>query len=271
MTATSAGVLYNSSANTDTNGTTTLTCMRTSAEANSLTYRLKADTSSNYNGNRRVSLSSTSNYLTYYMRRGTSGGGSATCSNSSNWFAPTTGTSNVITGTLSFGASLIASAVWGYCLRVRGTAGGNPSAPTAGIYTDLIDVFAQYPGSDSGTLTAMAQVTYAVGVTNQCVFNTFPGSISFNYTAFSTTIQTASTSFALRCSNGLPWSISISPGTTTLLGLNYSITASPAAGVGNGNTGQTVSLTGNMPANQAGTCSTGTCTASQVHTVTITY
>ncbi len=110
-----------------------------------------------------------------------------------------------------------------------------------------------------------------VGVNNQCVFNTYPGNLVFSYTAFSALPQTPSTSFMLRRSSGLSWSASVSPSPAVLQGLQYTITPSPASGSGNGNTGQSVTLTGNMPAGQAGSCTGSTCSASQAHTVFITY
>lgn len=116
-----------------------------------------------------------------------------------------------------------------------------------------------------------APVVMTVGVNNQCVFNTYPGNLVFNYTAFSATAQTSTTSFMLRCSSGLPWTISVVPSPAVLQGLRYTITPSPASGSGNGNSGQAVTLTGSMQAGQAGTCTGPTCSGSQAHTVFITY
>lgn len=99
----------------------------------------------------------------------------------------------------------------------------------------------------------------------------YPGDLAFNYTAFSATAQTSTTSFMLRCSSGLPWTVSVSPNPAVLQGLRYTITPSPASGSGNGNTGQAVTLTGSMQAGQAGTCTGPTCSAAQAHTVFITY
>lgn len=210
-------------------------------------------------------MNSTSNYLAYSLRR------SASCSNNTNWRAPATGASNVATGTLNFGSALTISTTLTYCIRVLGVAGGNPASPTAGVYSDTFNIFAQYPNSNAGALSPSAAVAMTVGVSNQCVFNTYPGNLVFSYTAFSASPQTASTSFMLRCSSGLPWSVSVIPNPAVLQGLKYTITPSPASGTGTGNTGQAVTLNGNMPAGQAGTCSGSTCAATQPHTVFITY
>lgn len=268
VSASSVGLLYATPNPADVTGTATLTCTRAAGDANSLTYRLKADDGLNATGTapyRRVRLGSTGNRLYYSLRR------SSGCNNNTNWRAPATGTSDVQTGTLNFGAALVASTSLSYCIRVRVNAGGNPAAPAAGVYTDSFNIFAQYPNSDFGALSPDAPVSMTVGVSNQCVFNTYPGNLNFNYTAFSTTAQTASTSFLLRCSTSLPWSITVSPATSTLLGLRYQIAPSPASGSGNGNTGQAVTLTGTMQAGQAGTCAAASCTGSQSHTVFINY
>lgn len=272
VSTTSVGVIY-TAANVDTNGTVSLTCTRGSGDANSLTYRIKADDGLNANTTapfRRARRGASANYLYYILRRGTAAGGAATCGNTTTWRAPATGTTNVITGTLSFGAALTATVTWGYCIRVRGTAGGNPAAPTAGVYTDSFNVFAQYPNNNAGALTSSVPASYTVGVNNQCVFNTFPTAMVFGYTSFSATAQTLNRTFELRCSNALPWSIAVSPASGTLLGLNYTLTRSPASGTGNG-ADQVVTLTGTLPAGQAGTCASATCSATQPHVVTITY
>lgn len=268
VTASSSGLVYETPSPRDVTGSATLTCTRSSGDANSLSYRLKANEGNNAQAGqpiRRVRLNSTSNYLEYALRRG------GTCNNNTDWRAPATGTSNVATGTLNFGSALTASTTLTYCIRVRVNAGGNPASPTAGVYSDTFNIFAQYPNSDAGAISPSDPVLMTVGVNNQCVFNTYPGDLVFNYAAFSASAQTASTSFMLRCSSGLPWSISVTPNPAVLQGLRYTITPSPASGAGNGNTGQAVTLNGSMPAGQAGTCNGPTCAATQPHTVLITY
>jgi len=266
VTATSTGVLYVTPASQDSQGVATLTCLRDSGDATTLTYRLKADGGLNVTGTqRRVRLDATTNYLRYSLTR------AAACGNASNWYAPATGTTNVVTGTLNFGAALSQSVNVSYCLRTRVGAAGNPAAPTAGVYTDIINITGQFPNNDAGAITPPASITYSVGVNNQCVLNSFPTQMVFNYTSFSPTPQVVAQSFNLRCSNTLPWTASVSPAAATVLGLNYTIAVSPAGTTSGTGVNQAVTLTGTMPAGQAGTCNTGTCTGTQAHTVTITY
>jgi hypothetical protein len=56
----------------------------------------------------------------------------------------------------------------------------------------------------------------------------------------------------------------------TILGVNYTLALSAASGTGTG-LAQAYSINGNVAAGQAGTCATGSCTASQARTLTITY
>ncbi len=266
VTASSTGVLYIAPTPQDSQGVATLTCTRASGDATTLTYRLKASNGLNVTGTqRRVRLGATTNYLNYSIRQ------LATCNNASNWYAPATGTTNVATGTLNFGAALSQSVNFSYCIRTRVGGGGNAAAPTAGVYTDTVNIFGQFPNSDAGALTAVAPITYNVGVTNQCVLNSFPTRMVFNYTSFSATPQVVAQSFNLRCSNTLPWTATVSPAAATVLGLNYTVAVSPAVTTNGTGANQPVTLTATMPANQSGTCNTGTCTGTQAHTVTITY
>lgn len=267
MTATSVGAFYNAGGNVDVTGSAVLTCTRLSTDATSITYRLKADNGVNATGTtRRVRhQNGSANYLSYILRRG------ATCGNATNWQAPATGTTNVQTGTLSFGAALTASFTQTYCIRLRGTAGGNPAAPPAGSYADVFNVFAQYPNNNAGALTPNAPANYSVGVNPGCAFMSLPATMAFAYTAFRATALSQSSNFNLRCNTGVTWSVAISPASAALVGLNYNMTIpSGASGTGNG-ANQVVTVQATFPANQAGTCSAATCSGTQAHTLTITY
>lgn len=263
VTATSLGVLYTSGANTDDTGTVTLNCTRLTSDANSLTYRLYIDNGANSTGSiatgqRRALRTTSANYLNYGIYRN--------AARSQHWRAPTTGTTNVVTGTLSFGTATNASVSATYYLRVPS---GQSSAP-AGHYLDTLQASGRYPNSDAGTLTNLAPISLTIGVGNQCVFRTQPAGITLNYTSFSATAQTATTSFAMRCTNTLPYTLAISPASNTLLGLNYTVALDVSSSTGTGSN-QTRTITATIPAGQSGTCATASCTASQVHTVTISY
>ena len=267
MTATSVGAFYNSGGNVDVTGSAVLTCTRLSTDATSITYRLKADLGANATGTtRRVRhQDGSANYLSYILRR------AATCGNNTNWQAPATGTTNVQTGTLSFGTALTASYTQPYCIRLRGTPGGNPAAPPAGSYADVFNVLAQYPNSDTGAITPGAPANYSVGVNPGCAFMSLPSTMAFAYTAFSASAVSQTRNFNLRCNTGVTWAVAISPASAALVGLNYNMTIpSGASGTGNG-ANQAVTVQATFPANQAGTCSAASCSGTQAHTLTITY
>lgn len=265
VNVTSAHVVYEG-ASVDSPGTVTLTCSRAGDETVPLDYSILAAYSPNaLNKQRRAQLVGNPDYLNYELKKGTEGGG-ASCATGTDWQDSAKGASGkVIEGRLNFvGGALTASTTWGYCIHLPAV----KTMPPAGVYTDTANVSAEFPGGS----TSEAVLNYTVWVGDRCVFGTYPGTMTFNYTSFSPSPVTATQAFVLRCSQGTPWTVSVSPPAVPRpLGLDYSIAASPASGTGLGSTGQTITLTGTMPAGQAGTCATGTCTATQTHTVTITY
>jgi spore coat protein U-like protein len=269
LSITDTGVIYaqGGGSRVDATGTLTLSCNRdVAADANSLTYRIGADNGANYsNPDRRARLGATANYLVYSLTRGAAVGGAAACSDAGNW-GQIVVSANVMSGTLSFGAAPTATATWGFCLRVR----GNQGNPSAGTYTDAVNVYAQYPSTLFGAVTPAAQLNYSIGARNVCVLNTFPTDMAFSYNSFQVGAQVLTQTVKVACSNALPWTVAITPTTGTLLGLNYTLTRAPVSGTGNGAT-QNIVITGTMPAGQQGVCATSTCSASQGHTVTISY
>lgn len=269
LSITDTGVIYAQGGGNriDATGTLTITCNRdVAADANTLSYRIGADNGANYsNPDRRVRLGATGNYLVYSLTRGAAVGGAATCADASNW-GQIIVSANVMSGTLNFGAAASASANWGFCLRVR----GNQGNPAAGTYTDALNVYAQYPNTLFGAVTPAATLNYSIGARNVCVLNSFPNDMAFSYNSFQAAAQVLTQTIGVACSNALPWSVAIAPTGGTLLGLNYTLTRAPASGTGNGAT-QNIVITGTIAAGQQGSCSTSTCSASQAHTLTISY
>ena len=110
-----------------------------------------------------------------------------------------------------------------------------------------------------------------------CAITTAPGTLTFTYTAFGAA-QTASTSFQPTCTIYLAYSMALSATSDVVSGLNYSLAlntinsggSNPLASTGTG-AAQTFYINGNMAAGQAGTCATGICSATNTHTLTITY
>lgn len=113
-------------------------------------------------------------------------------------------------------------------------------------------------GPQALALTATGNFDIQVNLFPKCEI-TVPGSpLALNYVSFQTSASTNNAEFSIRCTNTLPYALSLS-GTSgasgTLVGLAYSLALGSPSGTGNGST-QTVSVTGTVAANQGGTCST---------------
>ena len=254
----------------------TLNCQRAERyEGALLSYRIKATLGGNAQSAspyRRVRLGASGHHLAYALTRATSSGGSASCSNTTNWTAPSIGNSDVMTGTINFANRFMASVTWNACLRVRAPASQQPW-PAAGSYQDSFSLFVQYPGNDSGALSPSVAVPVTVNVTSRCALSQ-PSALTFNYPSFSRSDVMAGNQADLRCSNGLPWSATLDQNSGRLLGLDYTLSVlGPSMAPSGSGTGlaQRLEVLGRMPAGQSGTCNTGTCTARRTHTLTITY
>lgn len=269
VTATPSGMLlyYSTSANTsDAAGTVTLNCTRLTTDSATLGYRLLIDNGNNTSPVNRatgqargLNTQVASTFINYGIFRNTA--------YSQTWDAPATGTTNVVTGSITFsGSNTSASLTRAFYLRVPS---GQSTVP-AGVYTDAPLVWACYPNATGCTNTASAPIEVTIGVGNQCIFNSTPGSINLNYPAFSATNQTASTNFIMRCTNALPYTLAISPTGGTIAGLTYTLALDSSSVTGTG-LAQTRTITATMPSGQSGTCTVGTCSGSVTHTVTVTY
>jgi spore coat protein U-like protein len=110
-------------------------------------------------------------------------------------------------------------------------------------------------------------------LTSKCEVTTAPADVAFAYISFQTGAQPSTGGgFAVRCTNTLPYSLSLTATTGTVVGLAYSISVPATNFVGTGaNVSHTVS--GTMASGQAGTCavSATACTGSNQHTLTVTY
>lgn len=263
----------------------TLNCSRAPTDPGSMTYRIAANNGANASGqSRRVRLGTTGNYVNYRLNRGSTMGQPAPCGiDGTIW---RTSGSALITGTMNFGSSLTASHSWSYCVEA------NPSLfQPAGVYTDQVGLTLRYPNTGSGQLLTVP-LDLQFGVQTLCLIDKPIANLSINYTSLQVAPAIASTQVLLRCNAGTPWTVGLqgpaapaAPPVTnltnqSLLGLNYSLQVSPTSGTGQGNTGtgapgnegqQPVTIQLTVPGGQAGTCSTGSCSASATHTLVVTY
>ena len=157
-----------------------------------------------------------------------------------------------------------------------------PTLPAVGTYTDTVTMTLAIVADPTIqiTLPNPQPFTTLVTVNPTCALSTTPGPVNFGtYTAFQGSPSTANTSFATTCTSGHPYTISLNTYVGVVSGLSYSLllNSGPSGGssapLGSTGTGgvQTFYINGTMPANQPGDCPTGTCSGSNLHTLTITY
>lgn len=249
MSVTDVYPIYNEAANAhaDAAGSVTLTCARSAGEA-STTYWIGRDLSSGSTLQRQTGTQT----LAYSLFRNANYTG--------NW-AMTNVTG--ISGTLSFSGPT-ASVTKSYYLRVPKTNGGQP----AGLYDGTIALTQRF--SFNGPDQSTATLRPVASIVAECRVSLAPVPLVLNYTSFSASAVTASTSFATSCTSGTPYTMSLDPIDGVLLGLNYSLTLSAGGATGNA-LPQTHFVLGTMASHQTGTCAMATCTGTQSHTITISY
>ena len=245
---------YINNTTTGTQTSFTITCNRTAtADATTLYYFVTADNgnwATGNNNNARRAAGATIRYDVYTTGcGGTQWTGNTNISGTIVWPAAQLGT---MTGTQTF---------W-TCI----TTAQNPT--TAGAYTDTITLTAVTFGTGFAQITGTHDITiYAPA---SCVINPAAGNVTMTYPAFSAAAVTRNTTFGVRCTVGMPYTLAVAPATGTLAGVNYTATLGTNASNGTGAV-QTQTVTITAPAGQAGTCAGASCTATQTHTLTITY
>lgn len=249
----SPGVSINYVSGTTTSVQTffTVSCTRSSSsDPASIGYDVTADNGTNPTGqnNRATLAGATLRYDVFTSAScGSTWKGNRKISDTITWSGGATGT---ITRQTSFWACMVTA-----------------QTPTsAGAYTDSIGLTLSY-GNNNPTVSGTVPVTiYAPAL---CTMVTPAGNLTLNYTAFGA--QTSqSTSFAVTCTSGMPYTIATDVAEGVLTGVRYLLTVSSPTANGTG-APQSHSITATVPGGQAGTCPTGSCSATRAHTLTITY
>jgi spore coat protein U-like protein len=256
VTATNTYPVYSTSPprkNVDTVGSLTLSCTRAAGDAGTLYYSISVN---NGLANRTAKRQTGSQTLTYEIY--------SDSGYNNSWPSSIPG----ILGTLNF-SGLAASVTLPYYFRVPKSNNGQP----AGLYDDTLTITALTNTTFSLTpppSTWTATMTPVISIVAECRISTAPGVLTLNYPSFSPTSVTGSTSFAVSCTSGTPYTMALDTSSGTALGTSYTLALSAAGGTGNA-LPQSHSVTATMPANQAGTCAMGTCAATKPHTITVTY
>jgi spore coat protein U-like protein len=234
-------------------GSYTVSCTRLASDPNTFNWQLGADNGQQPTGaQNRVQLGANRyNYEIYRLTPYVNG---------NRW---QDAAATRFTGTINFGAGLIASQSGSFDLRLPGPQTVRP----AGTYTDVITVTVR-----NGSGTMLSQTTFSVSIITiaSCTLSTPPGNINLAYTSFQGAAASANTTFKVNCTTGIPYTMALDATSGALVGLNYTVALSQSSSNGTG-AAQTFSITGNIAGGQAGTCATGSCSGSATRTLTITY
>ena len=121
--------------------------------------------------------------------------------------------------------------------------------------------------SSAHAASANGNFDVTINLTSVCVLGTI-APVAFTYTSFGSAATGSGGGFNVKCTNTLPFKVGFTNAATpavtetvtdAAVNLQYTLGLSAATGVGTG-ADVAFSVTGTMPANQAGTCATGTCT-----------
>jgi spore coat protein U-like protein len=237
-----------------TTGNVTIFCTRTITDANTFAYTAPVNNGVNNSGaQNRVKLGT--NFYNYELYR------LSPYINSNRW--QTNPTTSRFSGTINFGAGLTGNSSHSFDLRVP----GSQTVVPAGVYTDTVTAEVR---NSAGTTLNSTIFGVSISTVNSCQLSSSPGNINFTYTSFQSTPTSTNTTFSARCTSGLFYSASLDATTGTLLGLNYTLSLTPASRTGSG-VAQSFTINGSIAAGQAGMCNTASCNASQARTLTITY
>lgn len=270
VTATSATGITPVSGNLDIGGTITVTCTRLTTDLTTQVIYIGMNTGENPDGTagREFTRQSGTQQMNYAVYRNSTPSGAWS---EGNGRAPgaTQGGGLQVTVTFTSGTTTSQSFTYPYYIRVT-QANYIGAGQPAGIYDDTPVIRVRLNNS-TGTLQASTNFTPTVSKPSHCYFSLAPGNLTMSYTAFASSAQTGSMSFGVSCTATTTYTMALSATSGTLLGLNYSLALS-ATGTQTG-TGfqQTYNVIGTIPAGQAGSCTTGSCTGTQARTITITY
>jgi spore coat protein U-like protein len=239
-----------------TTGSYTITCNRLASDPDTVDWRLGVNnglnTPPNSGGFNRATFGGNRYDYDTYSSPGV------------KWGGGTGGSGARITGTLVFGGALTGTATGPFDIVLPGSQAVRP----AGSYTDTLTVTLE---TSAGSFLNNTTFGVTVLTTNTCQISVPPGNVSFTYTSFQAGPATANTSYGVRCTTALPYTMALDATSGTLVGLTYNLSLAPASsGTGTGAT-QTYNINGSIAGGQAGTCATGSCSGSQTRTLTLSW
>src|SRR5262245_37710987 len=220
VTSITKGYDPNAVGDTVATGSYTVSCTRLATDPNTFGWQLGANNGlqPGGGGQNRVEMVLNANRYNYELYRLTP------YVNGNRW---QDGAATRFTGTINFGASLVASQSGAFDLRLPGPQPVDP----AGIYTDTVTVTVR---NSFGTM--LSQTTFNVSIITiaSCILTSPPANINLSYTSFQAAPAAASANFGVNCTTSMPYTMSLDATTGTLVGLNYSLALSQSASTGTG-------------------------------------
>jgi len=236
-----------------TQSSVTVTCLRAASDSGTLDYVLTASNGANSTGQGNFARLGAQT-MSYDLFR------DSLCT--VRWRS--TG-NNYFSGTLNFAGALSTTLTLDYWACIP----AGQTGLAAGTYTDSVVATLTYGNTNKTLQTATGGFGAAISTPAQCLISSPPGLIDFGtYVAFGGA-ATGSTTFGVTCTSYLSYTLALDATFGVLTGLNY-VLSLPAGGVGTG-AQQMLSITGSVPPGQAGQCGAGTCSGTNLHTLTLTY
>ena len=146
---------------------------------------------------------------------------------------------------------------------------------SAGTYLDTVTVRLYQDSKPNPALSdpspQITTLSVALQVNSACSISSAPAAMNFSYTSFQTVTATASSSFAVTCTQGAPYTVALDTTSGRLLGLDYQLSMNVSGTRTGTGAAQAIVIQGSIAAGQSGTCASGSCSASEMRTVTISY
>jgi spore coat protein U-like protein len=144
----------------------------------------------------------------------------------------------------------------------------------AGVYVDSIPITVRLNNA-TGTILDQTSMGIHISLPKACHFSSAP-SIAVNYVAFSKLPVTGSGSFSITCTNGTPYTVTLSPARSVVptveLAYGLSLTTPSSTSLTGSALAQTYTVNISVDAGQPGTCNVATCSGTDTApTLTVNY
>jgi spore coat protein U-like protein len=259
----SVNLIYNNTS-LSAQGTVNITCMRDpTVDKNAVSFWVgMTQTTAGRNAPLDVDATKTVNYGIYHS---TTTRGVWTDTGSASAGSTTDG---AITDKQNFSGGSTLSLSYAFTLNIP--AGQAPKP--AGVYLDTVPITLRDTDA-AGAILSTASLNVYISIPRSCRFSTPPSGIDVNYTAFSPSAVTGSSSFAITCTQGTTYTIALDQARSVVptVGLAYGLSLS-ATGTKTGTAlAQPYSVNISVDPGQPGSCSVSTCSGTDTRTLTVTY